>query len=344
MNALDRLLERGLLPDLLIRMGIRFFLKKKIEYEARGGESLCAARKKSFLEMLKRSPIAVKTRAANEQHYEVPSEFFELVLGKRLKYSSGYWNESIKTLDASEEAMLMLSCERAGIQNGHRILELGCGWGSLSLFMAEVYPDSRIVAVSNSRTQKRWIDGKARERGLKNLEIITADMNDFETQETFDRIVSVEMLEHMRNYEMLFERISRWLTPDGFFWAHVFAHRRFAYPYLEEDPHDWIARYFFSGGIMPSKDLFSYFNGHLEIETQWEVNGLHYQKTCEAWLERMDRGRKSIMPLFEKTYGREAKKFWNYWRIFFMACSELFGCRKGTEWFVLHTLFRKKKT
>ena len=239
--------------------------------------------------------------------------------------------------------MLALTCERAGLADGQDILELGCGWGSLSLYMAEHYPNSRITAVSNSRTQRESIEADARARGSLNLQVLTADMRTFEAPETYDRIVSVEMLEHMRNYELLFEKIARWMRPEARFFVHIFSHVKYAYLYDEKDETDWIARYFFTGGTMPSHDLFRSFDRDLQVERDWRVEGTHYQKTCEAWLRRMDSSRIELWPLFESTYGAAAaRKWWSYWRTFFIACAELFGFAGGTEWGVSHYLLRKR--
>ncbi len=340
---IDRLIEKRILPDWLIRIGIRRLLARKLRLEEAGGPQKQAQRKQDFIHEMDQSAIALNTPEANEQHYEVPTEFYLAVLGKRLKYSSGYWPEGIKTLDASEEAMLALTCERAQIKNGQEILELGCGWGSLSLYMAEKFPSSKITAVSNSKTQKAFIDGEARARGLSNLKIITSDMNIFEAPGTYDRVVSVEMFEHMRNWKKLLEKVSSWMKPDALLFIHIFTHARFAYPYVAENPSDWIARYYFTGGMMPSEDLMASFPECVKIVDKWTVKGTHYQKTCEAWLAKQDKARGEIFPFFVKTYGRDAEKKWVYWRIFFMACAELFGFRGGNEWQVTHYLFLRSK-
>ncbi len=336
---IDNLLEKRILPDWMIRIGMRRLLAKKIRDEENGGPEAQKKRMADFIEELKRSPIALSTKDANEQHYEVPTEFFLAVLGKRLKYSSGYWPNGVNALDESEEAMLALTCERAQLRDGQDILELGCGWGSLSLYMAEKFPNSKITAVSNSKTQKEFIDCEARNRGFKNLTIITSDMNVFQAPGKYDRVVSVEMFEHMRNYDRLLERVASWMKPGGMLFVHIFTHVRFAYPYVETNPNDWIARYFFTGGIMPSDDLLLNFQKCVKIKDRWKVDGRHYQKTCEAWLRKMDEARPEIFPLFVKTYGKDAERRWMYWRIFFMACAELFGYQQGSEWIVSHYLF-----
>ncbi|HOZ87777.1 MAG TPA: class I SAM-dependent methyltransferase, partial [Bacteroidia bacterium] len=298
---------------------------------------------KNLIEELKASPIAVNTSEANEQHYEVPTQFYRYCLGPHLKYSSGYWKENVTDLSQSEKDMLELTCERAELTNGQTVLELGCGWGSLSLFMAAKYPDSNFTGVSNSHTQKIYIDEQARLNGIHNLTIITADINSFTTDSTFDRVVSVEMFEHLRNYKLLFKKITTFLKTNGKMFVHVFTHKIYAYKFEVKDESDWMSRYFFTGGIMPSNDLFSYFDDELTIVNQWAVNGLHYSKTSEAWLKNMDKHKAEILPIFGKTYGNDqALKWWVYWRIFFMACAELWGYNKGTEWMVCHYLFVKK--
>lgn len=338
----DHLLETNLVPDALIRAGIRRLLASTLREKSHPGVEAQRAALLQYVADLKKRGIAEQTQAANEQHYEVPTRFYQLCLGRRLKYSSGLWDDSVTTLDEAEERMLALTCERAGLANGQQILELGCGWGSLSLWMAEHFPGARITAVSNSRTQKQHIDAMAAARGLTNLEIITQDMNVFTIDRQFDRIVSVEMFEHMKNYQLLLRKVAGWLVPSGRLFVHIFTHRELAYHYENKGPDDWMTRYFFAGGQMPSDDLLLYFQDDLRIENHWCVSGTHYQRTAEAWLENMDANKAEIWPLFEKTYGPDqARKWWVYWRVFYMACAELWGYDKGNQWHVSHYRFQK---
>jgi cyclopropane-fatty-acyl-phospholipid synthase len=338
------LAEHGWLPDQLIRIGIRRLLAARLEEESRLGCEGLSELNRSFVAELRKSPIALHTSAANQQHYEVPSAYFELVLGPHRKYSSCLWPDEVSELSVAEQKMLELTCKRADLHDGMEILELGCGWGSLSLFMARQYPGSRFLAVSNSASQREFILKQAASRGISNLVVETHDMNDFQTDRTFDRVVSVEMFEHMRNYEELFARIASWLKPTGKLFAHVFYHGRCAYPFETDGNNDWMARHFFTGGLMPSAELFLEFQRDLLFEDRWLINGQHYQKTLEAWLKRHDASREQILPLFQETYGKElANVMFQRWRLFYLACAELFGYRHGDEWGVAHFLFSRRE-
>lgn len=338
------LAERGYLPDFLIRVGIRRLVADRLKLENRrrhGEPNITVA---EYADWLRQQEIAVATEKANEQHYEVPPPFFRGCLGKHLKYSCCWFETPSTALDEAEAAMLRLTCERAEIVDGMKILELGCGWGSLSLWMAEHFPASQITAVSNSRPQREYIEAQARERGLTNLRIITADMRDFSIAEKFDRVVSVEMLEHMRNYAIVLERIRSWMHDDAKLFVHIFTHARLAYTFETEGESNWMGQHFFTGGQMPSRDLLSHFADDLTIEKQWEVSGRHYQLTSEAWLKNLDAHYHQLLPLLaEHPSGDPAEVVLQRWRIFYLSCAELFGYRGGNEWGVTHYLFSPTK-
>jgi cyclopropane-fatty-acyl-phospholipid synthase len=339
----DFLIARGWVPDFMIRGSIRKRLSQTIHEESKKGQTHGPNRILDFVDELKRAPIAVSTQEESKKPLEMPPRFFETILGRGMKYSSGYWREGVVNLDLSESDMLETTLWRAEIVDGHNILELGCGWGSLSLLAAFRFPNSRVTAVSNSSLQKSYIEQKAAERGITNLTVITADMNQFETDEKYDRVVSIEMFEHMRNYEKLLDKISSWLTPEGKLFVHLFCHHKYAYLYESSNRRDWIARYFFKGGIMPSENLLLYFDNKFQIENRWKIPGTHYQKTCRAWLERMDKNKDGILQIFREVYGaKDAKRWMSRWRVFFMSCEELFGYKNGEEWYVTHYLLKKK--
>jgi cyclopropane-fatty-acyl-phospholipid synthase len=342
MSLALRFAESGFAPDRLIRAGIRALNRQRLRDARRDNIEASGEHQQAFIASLRQSPIAVETRAANEQHYELPPEFFLHALGKRLKYSCCYYPAGNESLDQAEEHMLALTCERAQVQDGMDLLELGCGWGALTLWMAEHYPKARITAVSNSRPQREFILERCRERGLANVMIITADMNDFTTDLRFDRILSVEMFEHMRNYDLLLQNIASWMKPEARLFVHIFCHREYAYAFAIEGSDNWMGRNFFTGGIMPSYDLLLSFQDEVAIEDRWRLSGKHYQRTAEQWLGNMDRRRSQIMPVLEAAYGKKDAALWfQRWRIFFMACAELWGFRGGEEWLVAHYLFRK---
>jgi cyclopropane-fatty-acyl-phospholipid synthase len=334
--------ERGRVPDPVVRAGIRQRLKKMVE-ELPGTDPESAWRhKREFLALMDASPVAAVPERANEQHYEVPAEFFDIVLGARRKYSCCWWPEGVDSLDAAEEASLSVTAERAGIAEDQDVLELGCGWGSFSLWAAERFPTSRFTAVSNSASQRAFIEAEASRRGIDNLSVTTCDMNVFDTDARFDRVVSLEMFEHMRNWRELFGRVNRWLNPGGRFFMHVFCHREHPYAYEDTGPEDWMSHYFFAGGIMPSDDLPLYFQQHLTLLDRWRWNGGHYERTLNAWLKKQDAARDRIMPILERTYGEEqAGLWWMRWRLFFMGCAEFFGYNDGSEWYVGHYLFER---
>ncbi len=335
----EPLINRGLIPDPILRAGIRRRLRARLRQEERGTAEHRAERLRALIQELSRSPVAIHTREANLQHYELPPEFFRLCLGPRLKYSCAHWPDGVSTLAQAEEAMLDLTCRRAGLENGIDILELGCGWGSLSLWMAEKYPDARITAVSNSRLQREFILSEAARRGVRPPTVITADINEFSTDGRFDRVVSVEMFEHVRNYRILLSRVRGWLRPDGTLFVHIFSHSRVAYTFENDD---WIGRYFFTGGIMPSDDLLPLFDEDMRIRDHWRVDGTHYARTARAWLNSLDRNRTEVLRVLEGNYGDSAYAWFHRWRVFFMACEELWGLNRGNEWVVSHYLFEPR--
>jgi cyclopropane-fatty-acyl-phospholipid synthase len=334
--------ERGIVPDALIRAGIRRLCAERLrEIRAENCEAASAAYE-AFVQSMGDSQVAQVPALANEQHYEVPAEFFRIALGPHRKYSCAWWPEPVTNLADAEAMALSATCERAELADGQNILELGCGWGSLTLWMAERYPNSRITAVSNSQSQRMWIESEAIRRQYSNVRVVTADMNCFDTDARFDRVVSVEMFEHMRNWHALFGRIRRWLAPEGRFFMHVFCHRSMPYAFIDRGHDDWMSRHFFSGGMMPSDDLPLRFQSELKILKRWRWNGCHYEKTANAWLANIDANRAEALRVLAQLHGDESAGLWlQRWRIFFMACAELFGYRAGEEWWVSHYLFER---
>jgi len=328
--------EAEWVPDPLIRWGIRRLCAQRLRERGRAGEPSAAVARR-----LAESPIAVHVDKANQQHYEVPPQFFRNVLGRHLKYSCAYWPDAGGDLDTAERRMLELTCARAEIDDGMDVLELGCGWGSLTLWMAEAYPACRIVAVSNSNPQRLYIEEQCGARGLRNVTVVTADANVFDTDARFDRVVSVEMFEHMRNYRLLLERIAGWLRPQGRLFVHIFSHREHAYPFETEGAANWMGRHFFTGGLMPSHDLLGRFDAHLRVEREWRLDGGHYERTSNAWLANLDRRREEVRRVLGPVYGEADVDRWIVrWRLFFLACAEMFGYDRGRQWGVSHYLFR----
>ncbi|HET7315729.1 MAG TPA: cyclopropane-fatty-acyl-phospholipid synthase family protein [Salinisphaera sp.] len=339
------LCERGLVPDRLARAGMRRLIGRRLT----DGQARDAGRRneamRAFLERASTGPIAQHTADANAQHYELPPAFFEAVLGAHLKYSGCLFESGIDDLDQAEHAMLALTAERARLRDGQRILDLGCGWGSFSLWAARRFPNARIRAVSNSNTQREWIAARSAASGLDNLCVETCDINRFDPGAGgFDRIVSIEMFEHMRNYRELFSRCASWLDDHGRMFVHVFAHKYLAYRFTDDSAGDWMARYFFTGGVMPSEHLFAHFQQHLLLRDSWWLSGAHYRDTANAWLARMDANRESVLAVMRETYGAaDAERWFNRWRMFFMAVAELFGYRRGNEWGIGHYLFSPRR-
>jgi cyclopropane-fatty-acyl-phospholipid synthase len=335
-------IEQGYVPDAVVRRGIRRLCEQRLKDIDAASAEAASSRTEAFVQLMDRSPVALVPELANEQHYEVPAEFFALVLGPHRKYSSAWWPAGVAALGSAEAAALEATCARAGLEDGQEILELGCGWGSLTLFMAARYRRSRITALSNSRSQRAYIEEEARRRGLVNLRVLTEDMNTFQPRARYDRIVSVEMFEHLRNWRTAFARVALWLKPGGRFFMHVFCHRSVPYAFEERGDSDWMSRHFFSGGMMPSDELPVRFQRELRLLSRWRWDGTHYERTANAWLANLDCNRAAIMPILERTYGVDDAQLWlNRWRIFFMACAELFGYRAGQEWWVGHYLFER---
>ena len=327
------LAESGFIPDALIKIAARYISNRRL-IEQSDDEN-----KDKIISVLSRGVVAEKTHDANEQHYEVPPEFFNYVLGTNLKYSCSLFND-VDSLDDAEESMLKLYIDRAEIKDGHEVLDLGCGWGSFSLYVAERYPDINITSVSNSSDQIAYIKNEAHKKGLSNIKAFRMDVNNLELNKKYDRIVSIEMFEHLRNYKLILNYLNHALKPDGKLFIHIFCHKKLTYLYEMKNNFDWMTKYFFQGGIMPSKDIFQYFEDELEIINQWDINGNHYSKTCKAWLNNHYKNKKKILDIFEKHYD-EPKIWFNRWRIFFLSCEAFFALNNGREYFVAHYLFKK---
>ena len=346
MNLIE-LCEKGFIPDTAARAGMRSLIGQRLADPAGRDPEVRAEQFNTLLEELRASPIAIHPDAANVQHYEVPAEFFHRHLGPRLKYSCCLYPTGAESLAQAEEAMLALYAERARLRDGQRILDLGCGWGSLSLWLAAKYPRSQVVGLSNSQGQRRYIEGRAAELGLRNLAIVTGDVADFEFDEPgaplrFDRIVSIEMFEHMKNYGRLLAKLRRWLKPDGRLFVHIFVHSLLAYHFEDRSDSDWMTRYFFAGGTMPSENLLLHFQDDMRLVRSWRIGGLHYARTANHWLAGMDRAKATIVPVFRDCYGADAAIWFQRWRMFYMAVAELFGYAAGSEWGVAHYLFEPR--
>lgn len=345
MQIAETLLERNAAPDWLTRIGIRRLLADRLAGEARANIEEDMRNKISMIQSLRQNQIAIEQEKVNEQHYELPTEFFLHTLGKRMKYSSCYYESSDAPLNAAEDSMLRLYCQRAGLKDGMSVLDLGCGWGSLVLYIAENYPNCKITGLSNSWTQREFIEGKARENAFKNITIITGDVQKIQRLEgcnSFDLVMSIEMFEHMKNYAALLEKISRWMKKDAKLFVHIFCHNKYIYNFETEGPSNWMGRYFFTGGTMGSDDVLSYFQDHVRIVDRWRVDGRHYAQTSEHWLQNFDRNIDKVRPILRATYGNEATKWEAYWRTFYLAVAELFGYNGGQEWHIAHYLFEKR--
>ena len=342
-NTTLTLAEKGLLPDSIIRAGIRKLVATRLSDISANNCEVGSKIFADFASNMNRANIAEVPELANAQHYEVPAEFFYQSLGTQRKYSSCFWLPETEDLDDAEILALQQTCDHADIQDGQHILELGCGWGSLSLWMATHYPNAQITGVSNSNSQRETIMQMAKSLGVTNLNIITADMNVFEAPSTYHRIVSVEMFEHMRNWQVLYGKVANWLKPNGLFFKHIFVHRNTPYLFDVQADDDWMSQFFFSGGMMPSDDLPLHFQDALKIKQRWRWDGTHYEKTANAWLQNMDANAELITPILVQTYGAKDAEMWrNRWRMFYMACAELFGYNNGQEWWVTHYLFEKR--
>ena len=340
LNIGIKLTELGLIPESILRLAIKKLLEQRL-LEIPNNPEERHIKKESFIRELQSSPIALSTELANEQHYEVPPAFFQEIMGKYLKYSCGWFNEDTHSLDEAESNMLDLYIQRLEVANNQRILDLGCGWGSFTLYAASKFPDSQFVAVSNSNDQINYINHTAKERSLTNVQAIKQNMNDLSLDGSFDRIISVEMFEHMRNYGALLKNLRDHLNDTGKMFVHIFTHKDFPYPYEVRGPSDWMSKYFFTSGLMPSHDIFSYFEDDFFVKNSWKVNGVHYAKTCNMWLQNHYKNKKNILNIFDGHYPN-IKQWFVRWQLFFLACEELFAYNEGNEWYVSHYLLEPK--
>lgn len=338
--SLVSLVERGRVPDVLVRQGIRTLLEKRLLTQDKGSSEANRAAQDGFAASLCRGPLALAVGERNRKHYGLPAAFFREILGPRIKFSCCLFPEGVDDLDRAEEAMLAETCSRAGIEDGMSILDLGCGWGPLALWIAENYPACRITAVTADDRQREWIETLCADRGITTVRAVAGDLADFRTEELFDRVMAVELLEYLHNWREALARMAGMLKPDGKLFVQHFSHRRFAYPYESEGEDTYLGRYFFAGGLMPSDDLLSRFQEDLELVDQWRIHGIHYRKTADAWLARLDSRKSAVLPLLREVHGSEGSVWLQRWRLFFMACSEMWGYRNGEEWGVSHYLLR----
>lgn len=329
------LAEKGLIPDKVLRWAMRRLCQQRLVQER--------SRNQSGILRDESLEIAVETTAANEQHYEVPAKFYEMVLGINRKYSCCWWDAETDNLDAAEELALARTVSNAGVQDGMQILDLGCGWGSLTVWLAERFPNVEVTAISNSNSQREYIDLRLQEKGLGDrVKLITADINAFEPKKVFDRIISVEMMEHVRNHSRLFGNLSKWLASDGEILTHVFAHQDLSYDFETDGANDWMGRYFFTGGMMPNHSTLTKAASGFQVQKEDVWSGTHYEKTSLAWLKNMDANKTNILEVFRNCYQKDARLWWNRWRMFFLAVAELFGYAGGREWGVIQQRFRKE--
>ena len=338
-----RLIETGRVPDWAVRAAIRMGQAHSRRAQARQNLDVLSEEARALRRKLASGPISVHTQDANRQHYEVPTAFFQTVLGPWLKYSCCYWPQGVETLEQAEVAMLELTCQRAQIADGMAVLDLGCGWGALALWIATHYPRARVLAVSNSRTQRAYIEAQCVARGLANLEVLTADVADLQLDRQFDRVVSVEMFEHLKNYAAILARIATLLKPDGKLLVHVFSHRELAYEFDAADTGNWMAQTFFAGGTMPSDSLLLHYQHDLEVEDHWQLGGQHYARTLRAWLNRLDAQRDRVRELMAEAYGADQATRWlANWRLFFLACEETWAQCGGREYSISHYLSARR--